>query len=98
MDLVIGPCTIKINNKHLTYTYGSNFENQLNNTEYQKNLKKSLKETKQHWEEGYNQKWQKSNLSSMISKPESNRTNALYEKGLALKIMSLDLNTTEKKK
>jgi hypothetical protein len=25
-------------------------------------------------------------------------TNTLYEKGLALKIMSLDLNTTEKKK
>lgn len=32
MDIVIGPCTIKINNRHMTYTYGSNFENQLNHT------------------------------------------------------------------
>jgi hypothetical protein len=34
----------------------------------------------------------------MISKPEFTQTNTLYEKGLALKIMSLDLNTTEHKK
>ncbi len=34
----------------------------------------------------------------MIKKPELEETNKLYEKGLALKIMSLDLNTTEKKK
>jgi len=34
----------------------------------------------------------------MIKKPELGETNSLYEKGLALKIMSLDLNTTEKKK
>ena len=61
-------------------------------------MKKSLKETKQHWEEGYDEKWQKSNLSSIIKKPELTETNSLYEKGLALKIMSLDLNTTEKKK
>jgi hypothetical protein len=57
MDIVIGPCSIKIVNRHLTYTYNNNFANQLNNTEYEKNLKKSLKETKQHWEQGYNEKW-----------------------------------------
>lgn len=98
LDIVIGPCSIKINNRNMTYTYTNNFASQLNNTEYEKNLKKSLKETKQFWQEGYDQKWEKSNLSSMISKPEVEQTNTLYEKGLALKIMSLDLNTTEKKK
>ena len=34
LDIVIGPCTIKINNRNLTYTFGANFENQLNNTDY----------------------------------------------------------------
>jgi hypothetical protein len=67
---VIGPCHIKIVNRNLTYTYSGNFANQLNNTEYEKNLKKSLKETKQHWQEGYDEKWQKSTLSQMIHKPE----------------------------
>jgi hypothetical protein len=37
-------------------------------------------------------------MSQLISKPDFNETNKLYEKGLALKIMSLDLNTTEKHK
>ena len=60
-------------------------------------MKKSLKETNEFWKEGYNQKWEKSNLSSMISKPKISETQTIHEKGLALKIMSLDLNTTEKK-
>lgn len=98
LEIVIGACNIKIVNRHMTYTYTGNFAQQLNDTEYEKNLKKSLKETKQHWEEGYDSKWQKSTLSQMISKPEVDETNKLYEKALALKIMSLDLNSTEKKK
>ena len=70
LDLVIGPCQIKINNRNLTSSFPGNFASQLNNTEYEKNLKKSLKDTKEHWGEGYDSKWQKSCLSSMISKPE----------------------------
>ena len=68
MDILIGPCHIKINNRNMTHSFPSNFACNLNNTEYEKNLKKSLKETKQHWQEPYEQKWEKSNLSSMINK------------------------------
>ena len=32
LDIIIGPCKISFNNKHLTYKYDSNFESQLNNT------------------------------------------------------------------
>jgi hypothetical protein len=53
LEIVIGPCSIKIVNRDLTYTFTGNFTQQLNNTEYEKNLKKSLKETKQHWQEPY---------------------------------------------
>ncbi|CAM6002425.1 unnamed protein product [Sphagnum balticum] len=98
LDFSIGVASIKIVNKHLTYSYSSNFAKQLNDIEYEKNLKKSLKETKAHWEEGYNDKWGKSGLSQLITKPSLDETNKLYEKGLALKIMSLDLNSTEKPK
>ena len=94
LEITIGPINIHIANKNLTYNYTNNFSSLLNNTDYEKNLKKSLKETKEHWQQGYDEKWQKSNLSQMIQKPDSETTNKLYEKGLALKIMSLDLNTT----
>ena len=51
LDIVIGPCHIKINNRNMTYNYPNNFGSNLNKTEYEKNMKKSLKETKLHWEE-----------------------------------------------
>jgi len=50
LEIVIGPAHIKIVNRDLTYTFSPNFTQQLNHTEYEKNLKKSLKETKQHWQ------------------------------------------------
>jgi len=34
-------------------------------------------------------------LSTLIDKPVQGKSDELYEKGLTLKIMSLDLNTTE---
>ena len=59
-------------------------------------MKKALKDTKCHWTESYNDTWNKSNLSSLIEKPSVEVMNKTYENGLGLKIMSVDLNTTEK--
>ena len=57
MDITIGVCRIKIVNRNLTYTYDRNFAESLNFTNYEKQMKKSLKETKSHWTDSYNQKW-----------------------------------------
>ena len=96
LEIKIGPLKIKIVNRNLSYTFENNFSVNLNNTSYEKQMKKSLKETKSHWIESYNENWNKSNLSSLIEKPNVEMTNKTYENGLGLKIMSLDLNTTEK--
>ena len=45
LDLSIGPIRIKVNNKNLTYTYDKNFADNLNTTEYEKNMKKSVTKT-----------------------------------------------------
>ena len=58
-------------------------------------MKKSLTKTNQIWNKSYEQKWGTSNLSQLVQKPEVSKADELYEKGLTLKIMSLDLNTTE---
>ena len=70
MDILIGPAHIKITNRNMTSSFPTNFASNLNNTNYEKNMKKSLKETKNHWEEKPEQKWQNSGLSTMINKPE----------------------------
>jgi hypothetical protein len=58
-------------------------------------MKKSLTNTNEIWNKSYEDKWKTSNLSTLIDKPVQGKSDELYEKGLTLKIMSLDLNTTE---
>ena len=96
MEIKIGAIKIKIVNRNMTYSYESGFGSGLNVTPYEKQMKKSLKETKAHWTESYNETWNKSNLGSLIEKPKVEEVNKNYENGLGLKIMSLDMNTTEK--
>lgn len=69
MEIKIGVITIKINNRNLTYSYDSGFANNLNTTEYEKQMKKSITKTKDHWGQSYDQKWGNSNLSGLITKP-----------------------------
>lgn len=95
LDLSVGPIRLKIINKNLTYTYDNSFANSLNTVDYEKNMKKSITVTSEIWNKSYEDKWKSSNLSVLIQKPEQLKADELYEKGLTLKIMSLDLNTTE---
>ena len=95
MCIKIGVATINVNNRNLTYSFNKQFEAGLNNTEYEKQMKKSLKETKSHWTDSYNDKWNLSKMGSLIVKPEIESTSQLYNKDLGLKIMSLDLNSSE---
>lgn len=95
LDIKLGVLRLRIVNRDLSYTYEPGFCSGLNATEYEKEMKKSLKETKSFWTDSYDEKWAKSSLGSIISKPESQGVSQIYEKGLGLKIMSLDFNTTE---
>ena len=95
MEIKLNMLRIKIVNRSITYNYENSFAKGLNFTQYEKEMKKSLKETKSFWTDSYDQKWNTSNLGSLIQKPESNSVSQVYEKGLGLKIMSLDFNSTE---
>lgn len=43
MVIKIGVATININNRNMTFSFNKQFESSLNNTEYEKQMKKSLK-------------------------------------------------------
>ena len=49
MEIKIGAIKIKIVNRNLTYTFENGFACNLNVTPYEKQMKKSLKETKGFW-------------------------------------------------
>ena len=49
LDIKIGALRISIFNRNLKYTFETSFTNNLNLTSYEKQMKKSVKETKSHW-------------------------------------------------
>ena len=57
-------------------------------------MKTSIRETKSHWTDSYDKKWTESNLGNLVTRPKVEEISQVYEKGLGLKIMSLDFNTT----
>jgi len=97
-DLVIdfGFCTLKIIDKNLTYKFTQDFSQNLNDTKFEHKIKKSEVPTDGFWKTSSKDKWAKSTLSGLFKQPDSEKVQTLAEKTLALKIMSLDLNTAEK--
>jgi len=96
LDIDFGFAKVRINNKNLTYTYQQDFADSLNQTSFESKIKKAEASTSSHWENTHQDKWNNSNLSSLYKQPDAGKTSELSEKTLALKIMSLDMNSAEK--
>jgi nucleoid DNA-binding protein len=96
LDIDFGFCKVKINNRNLSYNYKQDFSTTLNKTAFESKLKKAEVSTSSFWQTSPQEKWTSSNLSQLFAKPDATKVQHLSEKTLALKIMSLDLNSTEK--
>jgi len=96
LNIDFGFCNIRISDKNLSYTFKNDFVNTVNDTKFEHKIKKSEAPTDNFWKTSTKEKWSKSTLSGLYKKPDSDKVQTLAEKTLALKIMSLDLNTAEK--
>jgi len=96
LDIDFGFCRIKIVNKSLTYNFKQDFVQSLNLTAFESKIKKAETATASLWQTSSQDKWATSNLSQLWKQPDADKMSTLAEKTLALKIMSLDLNSTEK--
>jgi len=96
IDIDFGFCRVKITNRNLTYAYLKSFGQGLNQTSFESKLKKSEVNTSNFWQNTMQEKWASSNLSQLWKQPDSDKVQSFSEKTLALKIMSLDLNSAEK--
>jgi len=96
LDIDFGFCRVKINNRNLGYTYKQDFSRVLNETSFESKIKKAEATTASFWQTSPQTKWQTSNLSQLWKQPDAGKVQNFAEKTLALKIMSLDLNSTEK--
>jgi len=96
LDIDFGFCKVKISNKNLSYTYKQDFSYGLNSTGFESKIKKAEVATSSFWQTSMQQKWTASNLSGLFKQPDAEKVQTLNEKTLALKIMSLDMNSAEK--
>jgi len=96
LDIDFGFCKVKIVNRSLSYSYRQDFSHSLNQTGFESKIKKSEVATSSFWQTSMQEKWTQSNLSQLFKQPDSEKVQNLAEKTLALKIMSLDLNSAEK--
>jgi len=95
LDINFGFCRIRIADRNLSYTYRQDFGAILNHTSFESKIKKAETNTASFWKTSFAQKWNSSNLSHLYKQPDSSKVQTLNEKTLALKIMSLDLNSAE---
>jgi len=96
LDLDFGFCRVVIRDKTLSYNYKADLVQQVNNLNFEKKIKRSVTPTSSFWKNTQQEKWNSSTLSKLYKVPEPSKVQTLAEKTLALKIMSLDMNTTEK--
>jgi nucleoid DNA-binding protein len=96
LNIDFGFCKVRICDKDLSYSYKADFVNNLNHTSFENKMRKSDLPTPDFWRTTMKQKWMTSTLSTMLKQPDSSKVQTLTEKTLALKIMSLDLNTAER--
>ncbi|CAD8199326.1 unnamed protein product [Paramecium octaurelia] len=95
LHIDFGFIKISVVNKDLKYKYEQSFINRLNQTDYELKMRKSDLATSQHWRTTSEEKWSKSTLNNLLTRPNPTQVQENYEKSMALKIMSLDLNTAE---
>lgn len=95
LEIDFGFCKVKVTNRNLSYNFKQDFGHTLNQTSFESKIKKAEVATSTFWQNTMQQKWSASNLSTLLKQPDPEKVQTLAEKTLALKIMSLDLNSTE---
>jgi len=96
LSIDFGFVTVKVAERGLTYKFSSNFHYQVNDLKFEDKIKKATTPTDSFWKTTKDDRWSKSTLSGLFKKPDGDKVQTLAEKTLALKILSLDLNSAEK--
>jgi len=89
-------CKIKIVDKDFSYSYASDLVGDINQAKFETKIKKSVTPTSSFWNTSRDEKWAKSTLGNLYQVPNHSQVMTMNEKTLALKIMSLDMNSTLK--
>jgi len=92
-------CNIYFSDKNMSYNFAPDFAKSFKNiVETQGKLKRGITPVSHNWKNTAVNKWERSNLSNLLERPNSPLIKTIDNKNQMLKIMSLDLASTTKVK
>lgn len=92
-------CNIYFSDKNMSYNFAPDFAKSFKNiVETQGKLRRGITPVSQNWKNTAVNKWERSNLSNLLERPNSPLIKTIDNKNQMLKIMSLDMASTTKVK
>lgn len=94
IDLAFGFCNVRFTNRNLKATFLDELSKTIGHAKFEENMVRQKSPVSTLWRSKYDDKWANSTLGSLVRKPNQVVTQTLDEKTQALKIMSLDMNSS----
>ena len=85
-----------VKDRALDVQFSPSFKTSVRDKTFEKKMRKSDARCTEFWMTSHEDKWRKSALSSLWTRPSAQKVLEMNEKTLALKVMSLDLSTSVK--
>lgn len=99
ITLKFGFCNVHFYDKNISYTFAPDLSKTMTNIhETRSRMKRGVTPVSQNWRVSAVNKWEKSNLSTLLDRPHTPLIKAVDNKVQMLKIMSLDLASTNNNK
>lgn len=100
IQLKFGFCNIYFYERNLTFTYKPDLQDKMKNDvhETSKRIKRGITPVSKNWKVSAYNKWERSNLSTLLERPHSPLIKTVDNKVQMLKIMSLDMASVNNKK
>lgn len=96
LDVAFGFCNVRFTNRNLTTAFLQDLSKTVANPKFEDQMVRQKSPVSTLWRSTYDDRWAKSTLGSLVKKPNNVVTQCLNDKTHALKLMSLDLNSSAK--
>ena len=96
IDLAFGFCNVRFTNRNLKSVFLKDLNRTVGNAKFETQMQRQRSPVSTLWRSKYDDRWAQSTLGSLVRKPNNVVTQTLNEKTAALKLMSLDMNSSAK--
>lgn len=94
LDIAFGFCNVRFTNRNLSTVFLKDLNRTVGEAKFEDQMVRQRSPVSTLWRSKYDDRWASSTLGSLVRKPNGVVTQTLNEKTQALKLMSLDMNSS----